>query len=107
MLLGVVVQHGDHVAWQVLRVNLLLRAPVDNLSAVVREDVSATCREFETFGYGFDAERRSARSQYDVCAVLLRCEQRLACSRRNLLLVVGECAIEVECDGAVHYLVVC
>lgn len=107
MLLGVVVKRRYYVVWQMLRVDFFLRAPVDDFSAVVREDVSAACREFETFGYGFYAERRSARSQYDVCAILLCGKQRLACSRRNLFLVVGECAIKVECDGAVHYLVVC
>ena len=50
MLLGVVVKRRDYVVWQMLRVDFFLRAPVDDFSAVVREDVSAACREFESFG---------------------------------------------------------
>ena len=77
----------------------LIGLGIDDVSAVKGHQQTIMVLKVELLGQGAKAPCRTARSQNELDARLLRREQLLARTRADDLLVVGKRTVDIHCDG--------
>ena len=73
-----------------------VRLHIDDLSAVVREDISAVFIQLQFLSQPDDTVRRPSRSQYHLDAHLLHLDQGCTSPCRNCFFVRKQCAVYIE-----------
>ena len=98
LLRGKAAQLGHELRPQNLLVEGLPRAAVHDAAAVVRQDAAALFVQPKVFGQRQDARRGAARSQHDGHALRSGGIQRSPGAGGDLLLIVGQGAVQIQCQ---------